>query len=191
MGIGKFKMTILYLVRHGQTDYNLKRLCQGHADIPLNQTGILQAERLSKEIQDIPFAAAYSSDLSRALITATIITKALNVPLYPDQRLREIGMGSYEGVSYDDMIKNFVERYQGEDFENKKYPGGESIQDVASRVNAAIRLISAHHPDENVLVVAHGVSLSTLICSISNIPLYQVYDHIPKNGSPVIIDWQN
>jgi broad specificity phosphatase PhoE len=93
-------MTTLLLVRHGETDWNAERRWQGHADVPLNERGRDQAERLAEELENARVDAVYSSDLSRARETAEIVGARLGVPVVLDPALREIDVGSREGLTW-------------------------------------------------------------------------------------------
>ena len=88
---------ILYIIRHGQTDYNLTKRFQGKLDIPLNGTGIESAKRVAAGMRDYPIDLVISSPLSRAVVTAEIVTEGRDVPLITDDRLMEISLGEWEG----------------------------------------------------------------------------------------------
>jgi broad specificity phosphatase PhoE len=180
----------LWLVRHGQTDWNLEGRYQGQADIPLNQTGIDQARQLSLSLPVLPFTALYSSDLKRARMTADILSIKFDLPVQIDQRLREINQGEWEGHLVSD-IKN---RYQNQTVPGQKAifmrpPGGEAVAEVAARMIAAANAIVEKHQGEKVLVVSHGLSVATLLCHVKGIPLDVVYSQIPENAQPTHITW--
>ena len=88
---------MIYLIRHGQTDWNLDRKLQGQTDIPLNDNGRGQAEEVAKEIADLKIDRIISSDLLRAKETAEIINKKIGAVISFDKRLREVNYGDYEG----------------------------------------------------------------------------------------------
>src|SRR5574340_48950 len=90
----------LYIVRHGQTEWNVKKLMQGHTDIPLNKEGETQAREMAKKLRRIHFAAAYSSDLLRAKQTAELITLEKKIVVKTTKALRERFYGRLEGKSW-------------------------------------------------------------------------------------------
>lgn len=145
----------LYIARHGQTDWNTKHKAQGRTDIPLNETGIKQAEALRDNIKDIKFTAVYASPLKRAAETARIATDGKYDIVY-DDRLMERSFGDYEGKE----INGWVEAtgYDIGDIRlNTNIGNIEPVKDVLSRTRAVLDDIRAKH-DENdtVLIVAHG-----------------------------------
>lgn len=184
-------MVKITLVRHGQTDWNVVRRFQGQTDIPLNQTGIEQANKLASILADDRFDAIYTSDLSRASQTAAIIAETLGMSYTKDARLREICKGVFEGMVYDEVKEKFPLELQRDhdDPVNSRTPGGETVAEVAARMRTAADEIAARHPRSNILLVSHGVSVSTLFCSASHISLAEVYYHIPDNAVPLHIVW--
>jgi len=184
------KATELWLVRHGQTDWNLEGRYQGQSDIPLNQTGIEQARELSLSLREYPFGALYASDLSRARMTAEILGERFHLAVQTDPRLREINQGEWEGYLVSEIRARFQDLATAE--RRKIYmnpPGGESVSAVAGRVAAAVNEIARRHPGEKVLVVSHGLAVATLICQADDISLDVVYKHIPDNAQPTRINW--
>ena len=89
---------MLYIVRHGETDWNRQKKVQGHTDIPLNEYGRHLAEETAEGMKDIPIDIGYTSPLKRARETAEIILKGRNIPLLDEPRIQEIGFGIYEGI---------------------------------------------------------------------------------------------
>jgi len=143
---------MIYIVRHGQTDWNLEGRTQGHSDIALNQTGINQANILKEKLKDIKFDKVFSSPLKRAYETASIIT---NNPIVKDIRLIERYGGILEGTLAKDNPKDI--RYNDP---NETRFGIENILDFRSRIFNFFDEITDKYPDENILVVTHaGVSI--------------------------------
>jgi 2,3-bisphosphoglycerate-dependent phosphoglycerate mutase len=93
-------MTEIWLVRHGQTDWNLEGRLQGQLDVPLNETGMGQVRLLAATLQGKRFGALFSSDLMRARQTAECVSTAVNLPIFFDKRLREISQGQFEGMLF-------------------------------------------------------------------------------------------
>lgn len=142
--------TIVYLVRHGITDWNVARRDQGQTDIPLNDTGRSQARALAARFQDEHWDVAYASDLLRAKETAEIILSAKGLPIMTDVRLREIHCGLREGTTEQERIAKW-----GTDWETLDL-GMESVESVKERGSAAVREYVQQHPDKRILVVSHG-----------------------------------
>ena len=135
-------VTTLLLVRHGETDWNAERRWQGHTDVPLNARGREQARGLAEQLTAEPLDAIYSSDLSRARETAEIVGGTLGLPVVTDADLREIDVGSREGLTAAEA--------------GERPWDGEPHDRHAARVLAAVKRIAERHPAGRVLVVAHG-----------------------------------
>lgn len=148
----------LYVVRHGQTDFNAGNLMQGSSDIPLNATGEAQARELAKTVKDMYFDAYYVSPLRRARQTAEIITDD-KVQFTVDNRLRERTFGEIEGKKFDlSMVGDLEDRRT-----NISPYGIEPINTLLARAKSFLDDLKANHaPDETILVVAHGALLRAL-----------------------------
>lgn len=156
-----------YLIRHGETDWNRKtKRLQGHTDIPLNEIGRAQAQSLGPLIQDLGITRFVSSDLSRAHETAKIIAGGL--PITTDPRLREVKLGSVEGLAPDavdaqygaDFRRNWGSNH--EDYRHMKFPDGESRHEVIVRAYAAIHDALDLYPKDVLAFVAHGFLIRSL-----------------------------
>ncbi len=186
-------MTELWLIRHGQTDWNLEGRFQGQTDLPLNLQGIVQAEMLAEQFlsERIHFTAGYSSDLLRARMTAEIVTRSMGIPLYTDMRLREANLGEWEGKLFTDIklhYPDWLERRK-QDPAHPLAPGGENLIQLAERLSNAASEIARNHAGERVLVVSHGLALATLLCLAQGEPLNHAYGLIPQNAEPIVIQW--
>lgn len=176
----KLKFRII-VVRHGETDWNRKKVFQGQTDTVLNHTGQLQAVAAQKAIAPLQLSAIYSSDLSRAIHTAEIINQPHGLTVNTDVRIREIGFGVFEGKSHDQLLASewadsFIQ-YKQDPFRNRP-PEGEQPADALERVSAFLQdLCGAHQAGETVLVVAHGGSCRLLMCAAMGAPA-EVNRHI-------------
>lgn len=145
-----------YLVRHGQTDWNVQKRIQGQLDIPLNKTGRAEATKLAFELKEIPFSSCFSSDLQRAYETAFILTKnffPFSV-IHTDKRLRERHFGKWEGHL-------FSEFYYAD---SEEKTGIESTETMQQRVWQCLKEVAATQRNEShVLIVTHGGVLRNLI----------------------------
>lgn len=185
------KQAELWLVRHGQTDWNIQRRFQGHTDIPLNAEGIAQARDLAATLNESHISAVYSSDLNRALQTAGILAEGKSIPVIRDKRLREISMGEWEGKIWQDVNQNLTKELLqlNNNPVHGRAAGGESLAEVAERVKEFADEIAMKYPGQIVLVVSHGLSLGALHCMSAGLPLAQARNMIPHNCSIVRVQW--
>ncbi len=147
--------TTLVLVRHGETDWNREHRFQGHADTPLNDAGRAGARALAVELAAEPVRALYSSPLQRALETARIVGEALGIDVVVDERLREIDVGSWQGLTRDEVEARFPDGYRRWLGGNGGWDDGETDDELARRVLSALADIAGRH-DGLVVTVTHG-----------------------------------
>lgn len=147
--------TTIYLVRHGATDWNVNKRAQGTADIPLNETGEMQALHTAEELSKVTVDHVYTSDLQRACYTAEAIAKAHDLEVVKEPRFREIDQGEWTGLTVDEIRGRWPDRW-GPARHYSERPGGESPQEVRTRALAALKDVVEKHPDENVVIVSHG-----------------------------------
>jgi broad specificity phosphatase PhoE len=151
-------MTTFYLIRHGETEANAGRVIQGQSNSLLTEKGRQQAADLAQELKSVQFAAAYSSDLSRAKDTADILIKDRDLKLVTDPGLRERNFGHYQGQPghlLDDYFEQLYKKTDDEVF-NWQFEDLESDAAVYQRFMAVMTEAAKDHPDQNVLVVTHG-----------------------------------
>lgn len=194
-------MTELWLIRHGETDWNREGLYQGQADIPLNELGLAQAQAAAEKLVQSSqlFSAIYSSPLRRARQTAEQTAARLSLPIKVDPRLQEINQGDWTGKNYRTIVAIFGDPLARPDDQTKadgaretvhsRAPGGESVAEVAERLTLAADDIARAHPGQVVLVFSHGLAGATLYCQSAGIPLERVYNHIPENGGILVVQW--
>jgi 2,3-bisphosphoglycerate-dependent phosphoglycerate mutase len=183
-------MTELILIRHGETDWNREGRWQGQADVPLNSAGLAQAARMASEVPlQYRLDAIYSSDLSRARLTAEALAAAAGLPVIIDPRWREIHQGEWQGMK----VSQINERY-GQEFQHRQSdpwavapPGGETAAQVRERVVAALSDVTARYPGGCVAVVSHGFVLAVARVLCCQLPLETVWELVPANCEPVKI----
>ena len=142
----------LIFVRHGQTEWNAKRLLQGSTDIPLNRAGVEQAETLRRELAAVPLDFAVTSPLVRARQTAERICAGRNIAAESDERIAERHFGRFEGAVFDRAL--FAEWWlPGFDGSTD---GIEPLDRFCGRVFSLLDELSVRFPRQTVLMVAHG-----------------------------------
>lgn len=159
---GKLKIA---LVRHGETDWNKTDRIQGQSNIPLNETGILQAEKAAEWLaQNRPWDCLYSSELIRARKTAEIIGASLNLEPAIFEPLAERKFGALEGLSAAEREERFPNRLQDE----TSVPGLEVRRDFRERVVKAFEAVLAMAPGTNIIIVSHGGWINQLLFQLSD-----------------------
>ncbi len=156
--------TRIIAIRHGETAWNVDTRIQGQLDIPLNETGRWQAQRLALALAGEPIAAVYSSDLLRARDTALSVADAVGQPVVTDEGLRERGFGEFQGRTYAEIEALWPEealrwRKRDPDFAP---PGGESLLALRERVTRTTHALAARHPGEQIVMVGHGGVMDVL-----------------------------
>jgi glucosyl-3-phosphoglycerate phosphatase len=156
----------LVLWRHGQTVWNAENRFQGQTDIPLDDTGVAQADRAARLLAALRPDAIFASDLIRAASTAAPLARLTGLPVTPDKDLRERHGGEWEGLDGHEIRT----RYPAE-FETWSPPGGETATAVADRVHSALeRIIETLAPGQLAVVVSHGAALRLGMCKLLGLP---------------------
>jgi broad specificity phosphatase PhoE len=149
-------VTTVYLARHGESDWNVERRWQGHADRPLTDRGREQARLLAERLADVKLEAVYASDLRRAWETAEAVAATRGLGVVKLHELREVDVGSWSGYTRDECAERFPEAFARWQEGGSGWDDGESYEEMGRRIVAVIRTIAAEHPDGAVLVVSHG-----------------------------------
>ena len=150
-------MTTLILARHGETDWNRENRFQGHADPPLNTAGRRQSAELAETLAGESVARVYTSPLRRAQETAEIVAARLGLEVEPVEALREIDVGSWSGLTRDEVAERFPDEYaRWVDRAPDGYVNGETYEELDARVIPGLRALAERHPTETLLVVTHG-----------------------------------
>ena len=173
-------MTEIYLIRHTQAEGNLYRVMQGHWDGGVTELGLRQIDLLAERFKDIHIDALYSSDLYRARMTATAISRWHNIPIQTEPLLREINVGPWETRFFADVAYEQPEKMQGfiADQEHWQLDGAETYPQVRDRAYPALERIAGENDGKTIAVVSHGV---TIRCLLSRVTGYSLDDteHIP------------
>lgn len=169
--------TLLYLVRHGETDWNVANRFQGQADTPLNGRGHSQGAALARYFVEQPIHRVYSSDLQRAKDTASYISmaKGLETEILPE--LREISFGIWEGMTRSEIWKQYPDqiRLWQEDPNKLAVPGAETYPVAQKRLCQTVKKLVATHWGENIVVVSHGGAIRLLLTALLEMELTGIW----------------
>lgn len=170
-------MTKLILVRHGQTEWNILGKYQGQTDVSLSAEGIEQAEKLAKNFPLDKVDAVYSSDLSRAFVTAEHIAKRFSLTVQKETAFREIDFGAWEGLTYAEIIKKWPQAMTKfwERPDILDIPGGENFAILERRATLRLNEIIADNAGKNIVVAAHGAINRVIIADALHIDLRYVW----------------
>ena len=165
----------LFMVRHGETKWNREGRFQGQMDIPLNETGLAQADRAAERFRGFPLEAVFVSPLSRARVTGEKIFAAARCEkLVTDPGFMEINHGEWEGLTFEEVSARYgalLERWRANpDGVKMPGPGGESLEDVQRRAVAALERTALNCRGDT-LLATHDAVLMTLICHFLGVPL--------------------
>jgi probable phosphoglycerate mutase len=156
--------TRIVAIRHGETAWNVDTRIQGHLDIPLNTTGLWQADQVARALADEPIAAIYTSDLQRAHATAQAVARTTGAPLTTHTGLRERSFGHFQGRTFAEIEAELPEdahRWRKRD-PHYAPEGGESLVTLRERIERTVALLAQQHLGEQVVMVAHGGVLDVL-----------------------------
>jgi len=169
-------MTRIYLIRHAEAEGNLYRIAHGQYDSILTDKGWKQVAALEKRFEDKIVDAVYSSDLYRAMATATAIFKPRGLQLQPMTQLREICMGRWEGMPWAHLNRDDAEMMCHFNHQPELYQveGGETFLQVQQRMVAAIRQIAAAHDGQSVAIISHGAAIRTVLAAAQNMSINEM-----------------
>ena len=165
--------TQIIIVRHGETEWNIRGIRQGYLDSRLTERGVAQAKALALRLAREKFTALYSSDLGRAVQTAQEIANVTGHAIITDERLRERHLGIFQGLNGEEIISKYPEERKQMRTQGPSYviPGGESMREVQKRVVEALLDINERHPHQSVVVVSHGDVIRSALLFALGMPL--------------------
>ncbi len=164
----------------------------GHTDVDLTDVGILQIEQMAERLRLTELKAIYSSDLIRSATSARLIARHHDVPVYFLPELREMKFGEWEGLTLTDIRTRFPEELQKrqDDLINYRAPGnGESIADLAERIEAIFDRIRAEQQGKDIVIVAHGAVNRVILCRALGLDLIRMFNIHQAYGCLNIIDY--
>lgn len=165
----------IYLTRHGETEWNVKKLIQGQKDIPLNEKGIKQAGKLSEKLKKIKFDAIYSSDLKRATETARIIAGKRKLKIIESKELRERYFGKYQGTSFEKNKKTleFIDALKNSE---KNETEIENEQKMVKRFFDYIREVAVKNLGKTILIVTHAGPIRLFLMDLD----FKTYENLSE-----------
>lgn len=184
----------IFIVRHGETAWNIEGRFQGQIDIPLNNVGKKQALRVAERLKSVRFDAIFTSHLSRAQFTAETIASDSNCTnIIVDDRIIEINHGAWEGCLADEVKTKWgdslVQWHTTPEVVTMPGVGGESLNDIRKRVtNFIYELKSKYKNSDNILVVSHDAVIKVLLCIMLDMPLSSFWKFQIPNCSISIIE---
>ena len=185
---------LIIMVRHGETDYNKKRLFQGRLQIRLNEKGRTQAVQLAKSLRQYKITHIYSSNLSRARETAEIINNSFSLPIIIDDRLDERDWGAWENQNRDEILKQIPASgniWNEENLDANPYKGETTRNLMARCAQFLDYLVENHSAADVVLVVTHGGPMRMILGIIKGLHDEQYLRQEIENGQMLIIGYEN
>ena len=186
-------MSLLYLVRHGQTEYNANKIVQGHCDSPLTDLGVKQVKETAAKLKDIEFSICYHSPLGRTVKTSELILEHRDITKIPKDNLKEINLGTLEGKNFFDvkyatefeLFWRYPEKYTAES------NNGETYDALEKRIYECCKEIAGNHgKDESILIVSHGAAIRSFLNPLINKPRNSFWSEPDVSPASIsIVEW--
>ncbi len=186
--------TTLIFVRHGESEGNQSDSFNGHINVRLTERGRLQAAKTAEFLDQYEINAIYSSDLARAYETAQFTANRKNLTVVTSKNLREINGGDFEGVKYSEIEKRFPKEYYDwtNNMGNCRCPNGESVRELAARVNKEVLAIAKKHQGQTVMITTHGTPIRAMSTIWFQKDITDIRDyHWVKNASVTVVDYDD
>lgn len=186
--------TIVYLIRHGQTEWNLETRMQGHKNSPLTTVGITQAKGLHDRLMKEKIDLIYSSESKRAYDTARIIKGHQDIPIYRKNGLREINMGEWEGMKQSDIINKYPQiwnNFWNNPIQYTPVGQGESYNEFKNRIITEVENIINSNQGKNIAIITHRIALKIIMLHFNNqdiINIGNIPDIQPASLSKICIN---
>ncbi len=193
MGLDSQKGCRVYLVRHGEAANVADGVFRynGHIDVDVSPTGVRQIERAAQFLKELPISSVYCSDLKRAKKGAEAIAKHHGLSPKPYGEFREIKMGIWEGLTFDEIQKGHPHEVEKKfsDFVHYRVPGGENLIDVQNRAISKLRQLIASNQGREIVLVGHGGVNMVILCDALDLDLDGFFRITQANGCLNIIDY--
>jgi len=166
-------MVKVILIRHGETDWNREQIFRGRIDVALNEVGLAQAGAVKESLKDVKIDRIYSSPLSRAFETASVLGENRGLKVEIEKGFIDIDFGRWQGLSHEKVKeehKGLYETWLAEPH-NVVFPEGESLEDVSKRSMGTLEKVIENHPGETLAIVSHRVLNKVLLCAILGLKL--------------------
>lgn len=165
-------MTKIYLVRHGQTDWNKQLVFRGRKDIPLNEVGMMEANSIAQGLEEEKIDSIYTSPLKRAVQSAGPASKVSGIKIEQAADFIDINYGKWEGLSFTEVQNRYKEQYNlWENHPEKvEFPAGETLEEARHRSFMAFKNIIRNSLHKSLLIVSHRVINKLLLCAILDLP---------------------
>lgn len=187
--------TTFYIVRHGQTDWNIQKKLQGQANTSLNEVGQEQAKEIAQTLKQIHFDEIFSSDLDRAVQTTEIIAQERKLAVKTTKALREKNYGSYEGRDREEVKKELKHSFEAwgklndeEKMKFKIYQDGESDHEAVERFIRHLREIAVAYPGKTVLIASHGGIMRYFLIKLGWATYKELDSHAIKNTAYIKVE---
>lgn len=179
----------LYVIRHGETEWNTEKRMQGWGNSNLTQLGATQAISLGKAISPIYFKKAYCSPLGRAVDTAKHIIGNRKIDLVENENFKEMGFGCWEGVAPEKLKSKYPKEYENFWEKPQLYSpiDGETFLEVQNRILRGINQIVDAEKDGNILLVTHAMVIKILLLHIKKLPLKELWNSSFIHGTSLTI----
>ncbi len=180
-------MTEIYIIRHGETDSNVRQACIGHKDVPLNERGREQVRHLAKKLIDTEFDAVYVSPLTRAIDTAAPLKK--KAPMTMSYGLIERDYGVWDNMTFEEIKAQYPPEYQAwqDSWIDYIIPEGESAQMVQNRVNESMAKILSENDGKRILIVTHLGTARHIISYLLGLTTEQSWRFALDNAKMAVI----
>jgi broad specificity phosphatase PhoE len=179
----------IYLVRHGETNWNRIGRLQGLRDVGLNSVGVMQAIKLARRFRSLRLAALITSPLSRARVTGMRIRGSQQVPVIAENDLREIDHGHWTGMTPLEIAQKSPEEYAAWKYEPDSFrpSSGERLRSVYGRAGRVLARVLETDVRNDVVIVSHGVVNAVLLCAALAKPLAKIWEIPQPNASAYVL----